>query len=57
MAAKSRMEKYRKEIRELIKIGISVRSAWKIINSKINLDRKISYTAFYHFVVTHIKKE
>ena len=57
MAAKSRMEKYRKEIKELIKIGISVRSAWKIINSKINLDRKISYTAFYHFVVTHIKKE
>jgi hypothetical protein len=57
MAAKSRMEKYRREIRELINCGASITSTWKIINSKINADTKISYTAFYHFVVTHIKVE
>ena len=53
MAAKSRMEKYKGEIIELIKIGVSVRSAWKIINSKISDDGKISYTAFFHFVSKH----
>ena len=53
MAAKSRIEKYKSEIIELIKIGISVRSAWKIINNKISDDGKISYTAFFHFVSKH----
>ena len=33
MAAKSRMEKYRREIRELINCGASISSTWKIINS------------------------
>lgn len=55
MAAKSRMEKYKGEIIELIKIGVSVRSAWKIINSKISDDGKISYNAFLHFINKNIK--
>lgn len=55
MAAKSRIEKYKSEIIELIKIGISVRSAWKIINSKISDDEKISYNAFLNFINKNIK--
>ena len=55
MAEKSKMEKYKSEIIELIKIGISVRSAWKIINSKISDDGKISYNAFLHFINKNIK--
>lgn len=54
MAAKSRMEKHKREIRELINCGASITSTWKIINSRINTDSKISYTAFYHFVKKNI---
>lgn len=54
MAAKSRMEKYRKEIENLIIKGVSIRSAWIIINSNVPEEGKISYTAFFHFVKTHI---
>lgn len=54
MAAKSRMERYRKEIEELIIIGVSVRSAWKIINADLPKGGKISYNAFYHFVRNNI---
>lgn len=50
MAAKSRMEKYKSEIKSLISCGASITSTWKIINSKIHADGKISYTAFYHYV-------
>ncbi|MDY3205932.1 MAG: hypothetical protein RBR70_12750 [Arcobacter sp.] len=55
MAAKSRMEKYKIEITELINIGITVKSAWKIINNKISDDEKISYNAFLHFINKNIK--
>lgn len=34
MAAKSRMEKYRLQIVDLIYKGVSVRSTWKIINTR-----------------------
>lgn len=54
MAAKSKMEKYRSEIRELINCGASITSTWKIINSKLHVDGKISYTAFYHYVKKNI---
>lgn len=50
------MEKYKSEIVELIKIGVSVRSAWKIINNnKISEDGKISYNAFLHYINKNIK--
>lgn len=55
MAAKSKMEKYKEEIKQLIQTGISTRSAWKIINSKLHDDGKISYNAFSHFVNRHLK--
>lgn len=55
MAAKSRMEKYKKEIESLILKGVSVRSAWKIINFDLPEKVKISYNAFYHFVNKNIK--
>ena len=35
MAAKSRMEKYRYQIIDLIKRGASIRSSWAIINSNL----------------------
>jgi hypothetical protein len=53
MAAKSRMEKYKKEIRDLLNRGASIRSTWKIVNSKIHEDGKISYNAFLHFTKKH----
>lgn len=50
MAAKSRMEKYRGEIKNLIDKGASVRSTQKIINADLPEEGKISYNAFYYFV-------
>ncbi|QEZ89310.1 hypothetical protein ACIB15232_1198 [Aliarcobacter cibarius] len=50
MAAKSRMEKYRLEIENLMKIGVSIRSAWRLINVNLPKEGKISYNAFYHFI-------
>ena len=50
MAAKSKMEKYSKEIKDLIIKGASIRSTWSIINSQLPEEAKISYTAFFHFV-------
>jgi len=55
MAAKSRIIKFKDEIENLITIGVSIRSAWKIINKKLHEDGKISYNAFYHFVSLHVK--
>ena len=57
MAAKSRMEKYREQIIDLIKRGASIRSSWAIINSNLPDEGKISYTAFFHFVKTHVMHE
>ena len=57
MANKSRMERYRVEITELVKKGVSTRSAWKIINYNLPDEAKISYNAFNYFVNTHIKSE
>ena len=55
MASKSRMEKFKVEIRYLLDRGASVRSTWKIINSYLPEEAKISYNAFFHFVKNHIK--
>ena len=56
MAAYSKLEIYKDEINQLIKIGVSIRSSWKIINSKRHKEAQISYSAFYHFVNVHVKK-
>ena len=50
MAAKSRMEKYKNEIENLILKGVSIRSAWRLINADLPEECKISYNAFYNFV-------
>jgi len=50
MAAKSRMEKYRLQIVDLIYKGVSIRSAWRLINVNLPKEGKISYNAFYHFI-------
>ncbi|MBP9491038.1 MAG: hypothetical protein KBE77_06280 [Aliarcobacter sp.] len=57
MAAKSRMEKYRLEIENLIKIGVSIRSAWRLINVNLPEEGKISYNAFLHFVNRNLKTD
>ncbi|MFA6761077.1 MAG: hypothetical protein WCR69_08555 [Sulfuricurvum sp.] len=56
MAAKSKLEKFKKEISDLIDKDVSIRSAWKIINFKLSPEAKISYNAFFHFVKKHIKQ-
>jgi len=55
MAAKSKLERYKQEISDLIGKGVSIRSAWKIINSGFSLESQISYNAFFHFVKKHIR--
>lgn len=51
--SKSRMEYFKDEIKELIIIGVSVRSAWKIINNKLPDYAKVSYNSFLHYVKKH----
>jgi hypothetical protein len=55
MAAKSRMEKYKNEIKNLILKGVSIRSAWRLINADLPEEGKISYNAFLHFVNRNVK--
>lgn len=56
MARYSKMEKFRTQIREYLDIGVSIRSAQRLINSQLPEEAKISYTAFYHYCKTHILK-
>lgn len=53
MARYSKMEKFRTQIREYLNIGVSIRSAQRLINSQLPEEAKISYTAFYHYCKTH----
>ena len=55
MAAKSKLEKYKVEIKDFIIKGVSISSAHKIINSNLPIEEKISYNAFLHFVNKHIE--
>jgi len=54
MAAVSKLEKYRVEIKDLMEKEISIRSAWKIINFTLPKEGKMSYSTFYHYVTKHI---
>lgn len=56
MAAKSKLEKNKLEIYDLITKGVSIRSSWVLINHALPFESKISYNAFYHFVKKHIKE-
>lgn len=49
MAKKSILDLHRDEIKNLIKIGVSVRSTWSIITNKIPLNNPISYDGFYKY--------
>ena len=55
MAAKSRMERYKNKIENLILKGVSIRSAWRLINADLPEEGKISYNAFLHFVNRNVK--
>ena len=54
MAAKSKFEKHKHEINDLLTRGASIRSAWRLVNSSLPTEAKMSYTAFFHFVKKHI---
>lgn len=56
MARYSKMEKFKTQIREYLDIGVSIRSAQRLINSQLPEEAKISYTAFYHYCKMHILK-
>jgi hypothetical protein len=45
------------EINDLLIRGASIRSAWRIVNSSLPTEAKMSYTAFFHFVKKHINKD
>lgn len=47
---KSKMEKYKMQIKDLLSKGITVRATWKIINAEIPSYDKVSYAAFLNFV-------
>ena len=54
MAKSSKLERYRVEIEYLLDIGISIKSAWKIINHSLPEEARISYSAFFHYVKKHL---
>ncbi len=49
MAKVSVLDLYKDEIEKLIQMGVSVRSAWRIISSKMNEETKITYNGFYRY--------
>jgi len=51
---RSRMEYFREEIEDLIEKGVSIRSAWKIINADLPEYAKVSYVTFYRYVKNNI---
>ena len=50
----SRLDPYFEDIKNLIKKGCSIRSAWKITNA--DMEKPISYTPFLVYVNKYIKK-
>ena len=54
MAKSSKFERYKIEIEYLLGIGISIKSAWKIINYSLPEEAKMSYSAFFHYVKKHL---
>ncbi len=57
MAAKSKFEPFKVEIKSLLEKGASLRSTWKIINSSLPIEARMSYTAFFHFVKKNIESK
>jgi len=54
--SKSRLDYFKSEIEDLIlNKGVSIKSAWKIINSNIPEFAKISYQGFHYYVRKNIK--
>ena len=50
---RSRLEKYKKEIEEHVKLGISIASIQKLINSRHNID--YVYTTYVHYIKNILK--
>jgi len=55
MAKNSKFEQYKSEIKYLLNIGISIKSAWKIINHSLPEEAHMSYSAFFHYVKKHLQ--
>jgi len=47
---RSGYDKYKKEIEELLRIGITKRSCWKLINNRMREYERLSYQAFLNFL-------
>ena len=47
---KSKLDYFKNEIDELMKIGVSIKCAWLIINSKLPEYAKVSYSGFYYYI-------
>jgi len=54
---KSRLDRYKTEIKSLIDKGVSVRSAWSIINSELDQADKITYSGFFYYVKTKLNDD
>ncbi|WP_456370509.1 hypothetical protein [Thermodesulfatator atlanticus] len=49
---KSRYDEFYEEIKYFLEIGLTKRSAWKIINSRLADFERLSYPTFLHFLKT-----
>jgi len=54
---KSRLDRYKTEIKSLLDKGVSVRSAWSIINSELDQADKITYSGFLYYVKTKLNDD
>ncbi len=49
---KSRYDEFYEEIKYFLEIGLTKRSVWKIINSRLPDFERLSYPTFLHFLKT-----
>ena len=54
---KSRLDRYKTEIKSLLDKGVSVRSAWSIVNSELDQADKITYSVFLYYVKTKLNDD
>lgn len=54
---KSRLDRYKTEIKSLLDKGVSVRSAWSIINSELDQADKITYSGFLYYAKTKLNDD
>ncbi|WOE70504.1 hypothetical protein RZR97_02770 [Hydrogenimonas thermophila] len=53
---RSGFDKYKKEIEDLLATGITKRSAWKIISSRMQEHERLSYPTFLYFIRNRVDR-